>query len=235
MPPEHIKREIIRYIMNSSHPVDGGWGLHEVDKSTCFGTSMNYVILRLLGVPKDNPVCIRARKTLDRLGGALYNPHWGKAWLSVLNLYKWEGVNPAPSELFALPYSLPIHPMKWWVHTRAIYIALGYLSSAEIQCECDPLIEEIRSEIYTKPYDKIDFSKNRNSVCGVDLYYPHTKILDFANSILVKYEKYIRPKSVLKYSNKKAYELILKELQNTEYLFQKIFKGHLIECQKNYF
>ncbi|GME67130.1 unnamed protein product [[Candida] boidinii] len=218
MPPEHIKHEIIRYIINTSHPVDGGWGLHEVDKSTCFGTSMNYVILRLLGVPKDHPVCERARKTLHRLGGALYNPHWGKAWLSVLNLYKWEGVNPAPSELFALPYALPIHPMKWWVHTRAIYIALGYLSSAEVQCECDPLIEEIRSEIYVKPYDKIDFSKNRNSVCGVDLYYPHTKILDFANSILVKYEKYIRPKSVLKYSNKKAYDLILKELQNTEYL-----------------
>ncbi|GMG27746.1 unnamed protein product [Ambrosiozyma monospora] len=123
--PEPIKIELIRYLVNTAHPVDGGWGLHEVDKTTCFGTTINYVVLRLLGVPSDNPVCVKARKTLLKLGGAIGNPHWGKVWLSLLNLYKWEGVNPAPSELFTLPYSVPIHPMRWWVHTRAIYIALG--------------------------------------------------------------------------------------------------------------
>lgn len=214
--PEHQKIEIVRYIINTAHPVDGGWGLHEVDKSTCFGTTINYVILRLLGLPANHPVCLKARKTLHKLGGAIGNPHWGKAWLAVLNLYKWEGVNPAPTELFALPYWVPIHPMKWWVHTRAIYIPLGYLSTAEIQCELDPLLEEIRSEIFTKPYDSIKFSNNRNKVCGVDLYYPHTSLLNGLNNIMVFYEKYLRPKWLMDYCNKKAYDLILKELENTK-------------------
>lgn len=216
--PDHEKREIIRYIVNTAHPVDGGWGLHEIDKSTCFGTTINYVILRLLGLPKDHPVCMKARITLQKLGGAIGNPHWGKAWLAILNLYKWEGVNPAPTELFALPYWTPIHPMKWWVHTRAIYIPLGYLSTAKIQCQLDPLLEEIRSEIFTKPFDKIEFSANRNKVCGIDLYYPHTSILNLLNSCMVAYEKYIRPKWLLDYSNKKAYDLIIKELENTKHL-----------------
>lgn len=216
--PEAEKIELIRYIVNTSHPVDGGWGLHEIDKSTCFGTTINYVCLRILGLPKDHPVCIKALKTLHKLGGALGNPHWGKAWLAILNLYKWEGVNAAPTELFALPYWVPIHPMKWWVHTRAIYIPLGYLSSAKIQCDLDPLLEEIRSEIFNLPFDSIKFSENRNKVCGVDLYYPHTSLLNLVNKCMVTYEKYIRPEWVLKYCNKKAYDLILKELENTEYL-----------------
>lgn len=214
--PAHERAEIIRYLVNTAHPVDGGWGLHELDKSTCFGTTINYVILRLLGLDASHPVCVKARKTLRGFGGAIGNPHWGKAWLAVLNLYKWEGVNPAPTELFALPYGVPIHPMKWWVHTRAIYIPLGYLSTAKVQCELDPLLEEIRTEIYNLPYEQIDFGANRNSVCGVDLYYPHTKLLDILNWMMVKYEKWVRPKWLLDYCNKKAYDLILKELENTK-------------------
>lgn len=80
--PEYERRELIRYIINTSHPVDGGWGLHEVDKSTCFGTTINYVILRLLGLDASHPVCLKARRTLHKLGGAIGNPHWGKASLA---------------------------------------------------------------------------------------------------------------------------------------------------------
>lgn len=219
--PEVKKHEMIRYIVNTAHPVDGGWGLHSVDKSTCFGTTINYVVLRLLGLPKDHPVCKKAQKTLFKLGGALGNPHWGKAWLSVLNLYGWEGVNPAPPEMWLLPYSLSIHPARWWVHTRSIYLPLAYLSANRSTCEVDPLLEQIRSEIYLPrqlPYESIDFSVHRNTVCGVDLYYPHTKVLDSLNWCISKYEKYVRPNWLLKQTNKTVYQLIKKECQNTEYL-----------------
>lgn len=216
--PEHEKSELIRYIVNTAHPVDGGWGLHTVDKSTCFGTTINYISLRLLGLEADHPVCVRARRTLHRLGGAIANPHWGKAWLSILNLYEWEGVNPAPPELWSLPYALPIHPARWWVHTRAIYLPLGYLSTKKVKCELDPLLEAIRSEIYVKPYNTIKFSENRNTVCGVDLYYPHSSILNIANKVLVFYENYLRPNWLLNKANNYCYELIKKEIQNTDYL-----------------
>ncbi|SGZ58976.1 CIC11C00000000975 [Sungouiella intermedia] len=219
--PEVYRHEMIRYIVNTAHPVDGGWGLHSVDKSTCFGTTINYVALRLLGMDKDHEVCVRARRTLHKLGGALGNPHWGKAWLSLINLYGWEGVNPAPPELWMLPYWTPIHPGRWWVHTRAIYLPLAYLSANRNTCALDPLLEEIRLEIYLPkhlPYESIDFSKHRNTVCGVDLYYPHTRILDRMNWAIVKYEKYLRPKWLLKKASDRVYELIKKECRNTEYL-----------------
>ena len=42
------KREMVRYLRNSQG-ADGGWGLHCRDKSTMFGTVLNYVALRILG------------------------------------------------------------------------------------------------------------------------------------------------------------------------------------------
>ncbi|CAH6720715.1 lanosterol synthase [[Candida] jaroonii] len=215
--PTPFKQEMIRYLVNASHPVDGGWGLHSVDKSTCFGTTINYVVLRLLGLSADHPVMVKARRTLLRLGGAVGNPHWGKVWLSILNLYEYEGVNPAPGELWMLPEALPIHPSKWWVHVRAIYAPFGYIIMHKLKCELDPLLRDIRSEIYKTPYDKIDFSRHRNTVCGVDLYYPHSKILNMANAVLNVYEKY-RPNWVKKIVSNNVYDLIIKELQNTKYL-----------------
>lgn len=215
--PDHERAELIRYIVNTSHPVDGGWGLHTVDKSTCFGTTMNYVALRLLGLPADHEVCVRARKTLMKLGGALRAPHWGKAWLSVLNLYKWEGVNPAPPELWTLPYALPIHPGRWWVHTRAIFLPLGYLSTSQVSCAEDELILKLRQEIYKQDFDTINFSRHRDDVCGVDLYYPHTTVLNLVNKVMAKWEQW-RPKWLLNSLKTHTFELIQKELQNTENL-----------------
>lgn len=215
---EHEATEIIRYIVNRAHPVDGGWGLHTYDKSTCFGTSINYVILRILGLPADHPVMIKARKTLHNLGGALKNPHWGKGYMAILNLYGWEGVNPIPPELWLLPYSVPIHPGRWWVHTRAIYLPMGYLSANKVQKELNPLLVELRNELYTVPFESIDFSKHRNTVCGVDLYYPHTSALDTINQVLVFYGKYLRPDWMLKKASKYTVELIEKDLMNTDHL-----------------
>jgi lanosterol synthase len=215
--PQPYRAEMIRYIVNTAHPVDGGWGLHSVDKSTCFGTTMNYLCLRLLGLPADHPVCVKSRKTLLRLGGATNNPHWGKAWLSVLNLYQWEGVNPSPPETWILPPWLPLQPGNWWVHTRAIYLPMGYILANKIQCKVDPLILQLRQEIYCKPYDKINFKNHRNTICGVDLYFPHSKLLDFANAILSRYES-VRPKWILNYVNKRIYEFLLKDYENTQYL-----------------
>ena len=49
---EH-KREMVRYLRNHQN-ADGGWGLHIEGDSTMFGTALNYVTLRLLGVGPDD-------------------------------------------------------------------------------------------------------------------------------------------------------------------------------------
>ena len=56
--------------------------------------------MRLLGVDRDDPDIVRARAQLHKLGGATGIPSWGKFWLSVLNVYNWDGVNTLLPELW---------------------------------------------------------------------------------------------------------------------------------------
>lgn len=81
------KLEMIRYLMNRAHPEDGGWGLwvsdifmllsayvlpsHVEGQSTVFGTALNYAAIRILGMDKEHPVCVKARATLHKLGSCI--------------------------------------------------------------------------------------------------------------------------------------------------------------------
>lgn len=94
--------EIIRYLLHKRHPTLHGWGLHTAAPPTSYGTILNYVSLRILGLSKDDPVMQETRKVIlsEKMGGAEGIPSWGKAWLSILGCYEWEGVNPVPPELW---------------------------------------------------------------------------------------------------------------------------------------
>ena len=70
---------------------------------------------------------MRCRARLLSLGGAEGIPTWGKFWLAVLGVYRWEGINPLPPELWLMPRSLPVHPANMWCHTRAVFLPMSYL------------------------------------------------------------------------------------------------------------
>ena len=109
--PAEVAIEIKNYLFARQHPTDGGWGLHIEGESSVFGTAMNYVVLRILGVDAEEPRMVKARGKLHQLGGATQGPHWAKFWLCVLGVCEWEALNPVPPELWyvqtSLDFSLP--------------------------------------------------------------------------------------------------------------------------------
>nr|Q96WJ0.1 RecName: Full=Lanosterol synthase; AltName: Full=2,3-epoxysqualene--lanosterol cyclase; AltName: Full=Oxidosqualene--lanosterol cyclase; Short=OSC [Pneumocystis carinii]AAK82993.1 lanosterol synthase [Pneumocystis carinii] len=216
--PDEMRIEVIRYLVNHANPEDGGWGIHIEGKSTVFGTALNYVVLRILGLGPDHPVTMKARIRLNELGGAIGCPQWGKFWLAVLNCYGWEGINPILPEFWMLPEWLPIHPSRWWVHTRAVYLPMGYIYGEKFTAPVDPLIESLREELYTQPYSSINFSKHRNTTSPVDVYVPHTRFLRVINSILTFYHTIFRFSWIKDMASKYAYKLIEYENKNTDFL-----------------
>ena len=66
--PEPLRLEIIRYLSNLQTS-EGGWGIHIESLATVFGTSLNYIVMRLMGVGKDDPRLVNARRWLDERGG----------------------------------------------------------------------------------------------------------------------------------------------------------------------
>ncbi|CAG8514322.1 9242_t:CDS:2 [Diversispora eburnea] len=197
--PESWRVELIRYLFYRAHPVDGGWGL-------------------ILGVDVDHPAMIKARSTLHKLGGAIGIPSWGKFWLASLNVYDWEGLNPIPPELWLFPYFLPFHPARYWIHTRVIYLPMGYVYGRRLSAKETSLIMQLRQELYTQPYETINWAKARGNIAEADLYVPHSKLLKFTNFFLNIYEKIPNLFGLRDIALEESYKLIQYEDINTDYL-----------------
>ncbi|OBZ83320.1 Lanosterol synthase [Choanephora cucurbitarum] len=217
--PDPMRLELIRYLLNRAHAEDGGWGIHIEGASTVFGTALNYVALRILGLGPDHPAMVKARQCLHQLGGACGIPAWGKFWLAVLGVYDWKGVNPIPPELWALPQSIPLCPGNWWVHTRLVYLPMGYLYARRLSAPLTSFTESLRHELYTQPYDTIHWDSQRNNVASVDLYVPHSKLMDVLNYGLTYYESLASKFSWFRdYALKLTVDQIKMEDENSFYL-----------------
>lgn len=178
-----------RYFLNHQN-ADGGWGLHLEGKSTMFGTALQYVALRLLGMDKDAPQTTKARAWILASGGATGLPGWGKFHLSLLGVYEWEGNNSLFPEMWTLPQWLPFHPGRYWCHARMVYLPMAYCYGHKVVGRQNNLIAELRKELYTQDYASVDWVKARESCAGPDLYYPQSAALKLMNRALNVYEKF---------------------------------------------
>ncbi|GAB4850351.1 hypothetical protein Ancab_029653 [Ancistrocladus abbreviatus] len=176
---EH-KKEILRYMYNHQNK-DGGWGLHIEGHSTMFGTALNYICMRMLGEGpnggKDDAVR-RARRWIRDHGGVTGIPSWGKTWLAILGLFDWSGCHPMPPEFWLLPPFLPVHPAKLFCYMRLTYLPMSYLYGKRFVSPTTELILELREEVHTQPYHKINWRKVRHLCAKEDLHYPHTLVQD---------------------------------------------------------
>lgn len=214
---EERKIEISRYLFARQNPEDGGWGLHIEAHSSVFGTALNYVVLRILGNDREDPRMVKARALLFKLGGATYAPLWGKFWLCVLGCMEWDCFNPVPPELWLLPDWVPFAPWRWWVHNRMVVLPMGYIWSKKFSHPVDNLTRQLRQEIYTEPYERIDFAKHRTSIAKEDNYHPKNLLLRIIFWVVANIYVYFRPKCLAKKAEDWSWQLIKMEDKNTDY------------------
>ena len=186
---------MVEYLTRTQH-ARGGWGLHVAGEPTVLGTGLNYAALRLLGVPASDDRAVRARACLHRLGGAEAIPAWGKAWLAVLGVYRWEGVSPVPPELWLLPRWIPAHPGRFWCHTRAVYLPMSYLYARRAQGPQTATVRALREEMFLDAWDRLDWPALRGRVASTDLYAPHSAAFRGLRRALAAYER--RPVATLR-------------------------------------
>lgn len=193
------RSEMVRYLWNHQNK-DGGWGMHIEQPCTMFGTVLTYITLRILGVPASEPRLARAKAFIHSFGGAMATPSWGKFWLCVLGVYEWEGVNCIFPEFWLLPESLPIHPSRWWCHSRMVYLPMAYIYGQKVICRTTPLVLALRQELYPVPYDSINFAVHKDTINQAELYAPQTKVLKVLNVLSNLYEQvhvgYFRKKAL---------------------------------------
>jgi len=188
---EH-KKEIIRYLTLHQR-ADGGWGLHIESPSTIFGSVMNYVALRIVGMEKNHEVTTKARNFFKANGGAKGIPSWGKFFLAVLGVYSYEGMNPLIPEMWLLPYWLPIHPGRFWCHCRMVYLPMCYIYGKKAVSKDNPLIRSLREELYVEPYESIDWTAQKWNCSQLDAYVRPSWFVKLVFGLLSIYERYHWP------------------------------------------
>ena len=162
------RRLILRHFADTRLP-DGTWGLHEHSQPYLFVTTLVYVAARLMGVERDAALIERAGRFVRR-EGVLAIPTWGKFWLALLGLYDWRGVHAMLPELWRLPRWLPLHPAKWYCHTRHIYMAMAAVYAHRYRAPVTPSIAALREELFPEGFANVDFPAGRSRLREADLY-----------------------------------------------------------------
>jgi lanosterol synthase len=81
----------------------------------------------------------------------------------------------------------------------------------------NPLLKELREEIYVMPYSSIDFAANSSTVAPTDLKRPYTPLVRFMSNVMRAWEKYLRPSRVHDQANAAIRDLVRREDENTSY------------------
>jgi len=183
-------RELMKRYMLNHQNADGGWGLHIEGESTMFGTVMQHVALRLLGMKAGEASLAKSSEWIHSHGGTAAIPSWGKFYLSVLGVYEWDGCNSLLPEMWLLPESLPIHPWRYWCHSRMVYLPMAYCYGKRVTGKITPLIKELRRELYTHDYESIKWKELRNRIADTDSYAPQSSLLKILNRFINHYEQF---------------------------------------------
>ncbi|KAG5511195.1 hypothetical protein JKF63_07137 [Porcisia hertigi] len=189
---EATRQELIRYLRNYQN-ADGGWGQHTEGHSTMLGTVLNYVTLRLLGVPASDSQITSARDWILAQGGAATTPMWGRVWLCILGVYSWDGVSPIPPELALLPDWIPFSLGRMWCHSRVIAFPFSYLYGLRWSAPAFSTTLELRNELYPEPFGTIPWRNFCDVACDLDVYSPRSPLLRFALRLFSLYERHPIP------------------------------------------
>ena len=120
----------------------------------------------------------KARAFIDAEGGVHAILSWGKFWLALLSLYRWEGVNPVIPELWALPLAAPMHPSRYYCHTRLIYMSMATLYAERFQTPATALTLALRDELFPEGFEQVDFAPLRKRLREGDLFAPPSRALE---------------------------------------------------------
>ena len=174
---------------------NGAWGLHELSEPYLFVTTLVYVAARLLGTPASDPLLVDARKFIEEEGGVAEIPTWGKFWLAMLGLYEWSGVHPVLPELWSLPEWLPMHPSKFYCHTRNIYMGMACIYATRFSVHCTNLIRQLREELYPSGYDAVAFSKLKGRLRAAEIFTPPSAALKLGYKLLAGVDRLPRKRT----------------------------------------
>lgn len=213
---DELRAEMVRYMRGQQND-DGGWGLHVEGRSHVYTTVANYVALRLLGESREDADLVRGRRWIADHGGPTAAAPWGKFLLALLDLLPYAGMLRVPPELWLLPRALPVHPGRMWCHARMVYLPMSYLYGIRARAKGDPLLDQIRHELYEEKWEAFDWPATATRVAPEDEYVALSRPFRAVNKVLGGWEA-LCPDGLRRRALDYVLEQIRREDANTNFI-----------------
>jgi lanosterol synthase len=208
---------ILRHFEHTRTP-DGAFGLHPEHGGSVFVTVLVYIALRVLGAGPEHPLAAGARRWLHaRPGGVLSVPTWGKFWLALLGLYGRDGLRPLLPELVLLPRAVPVHPVRFYCHTRYVYLAMAILQGGRAHFDLGPLREALLRELYGPAGPPARFRAHRYDLAPEDAFEPPGMLVRCAERVLGWYDR-LPVRALRERAMRRCEEFIARDLRATDHL-----------------
>ena len=119
------------------HP-DGGWAIHPGGPPEISASVKAYFAMKIVGVPLDDPVMVRARAMILKLGGIQSCNSFTRFYLALLGQIPYEHCPSVPPELVLIPswFNFSLAAMSSW--TRTIVVPLAIISALKPVRELPP-------------------------------------------------------------------------------------------------
>jgi len=107
---------------------DGGWPIYFGGPSNVSATVKAYFGLKLTGYKADDPILVRARECIERLGGVTAVNTFTKIYLCFLGQYDYDAVPAIPPEIVLFPnwFWFNIYEISSWSRGILVPLSIAY-------------------------------------------------------------------------------------------------------------
>ena len=139
----------------------GGWELFYGDGGELSVSIEAYMALRLLGVSKEDPALINAKKFILQHGGISKSRIFTKLHLALIGCYGWDGIPSLPAWVMLLPEESPftIYEMSSWA--RGSTVPLLIVFDKKPVFDVNPRIN--LDELYTEGIENVRYELPQNN------------------------------------------------------------------------
>ncbi len=126
----------------------GGWELFYGDGGELSTSVEAYMALRLLGVDRDDPALVNARKFILDRGGVSKTRIFTKMHLALIGCYDWRGLPSIPPWIMLLPGDAPfsIYDMSSWARGSTVPLLIVFDKKPIFNVEPNITVEELYAE-----------------------------------------------------------------------------------------
>lgn len=153
------RRKAVRHLEMEQLP-DGGWNIYKGGPSEINATVKAYFALKLAGLQRDEPIMVRAREAVLRMGGLERANVFTKIYLALHGQIDWGQIPSMPVELMFAPKWLyvNIYEVSYW--TRTIIVPLFIIAAVKPKVQALP--PGSLNELYLKRPSRKDWFSNGN-------------------------------------------------------------------------